>query len=99
MTLQEAKDMVPIFLEMSEPERSKIFFRFQDFIWHYNPTKSEEDLCEILNELAVCLDDYEPNPEWRKDCPGHYYGEEKLIENIQEALQAIEALEMKNKNI
>ena len=99
MKLQEAKNMIPRLLQVFEPERSKKIFQFQEFIWNYHPNPSEEELCEILDDLAMDLDLYEPNPEWRKECPGCYYGEEKLIENIKEALRSIEALEMKNQNI
>ena len=99
MTLQEAKNMIPAILKVSESERFKIISDFQKFIWNYKSSDDENDLSDILWCLAYDLDFYEPNPEWRKECPGCYYGEEKLIENIKEALQSIEALEMKNPNV
>ena len=98
MTSQEAKKNISILLEIVEPERSKKISEFQKFITK-DPSIEEmdNDLYDILLDLAWDLDFYEPNPEWRKEC--NLDGEEKLIENIKEALQAIEALEMKNPNV
>ncbi len=97
ITFQEAKGMLIKLLETSEPETTKKVYAFQDFIWHHEPDETEEDLCEILDDLALDLDDYEPNSEVRKECRS-FYGEEKLIQNIQEALEAINLWEIKNQN-
>lgn len=78
MTLQEAKDMVPRLMPVLEPERSKKIYQFQEFIWNYHPHESEEALCDILDDLAMDLDLYEPNSEWRKQCPDCYYGVQAL---------------------
>ncbi|WP_243018432.1 MULTISPECIES: hypothetical protein [Candidatus Cardinium] len=94
--IQDAKNLVLKLLTLSNPDRSRMISMFQKFISKYQPSKPEEELCEILDGLAMDLDYYEPNPEWRQECPGCYYDEEGLITNIQEALQAIEALENKN---
>ena len=98
MKIQEAKKMVAILLKNSEPERSKRICDFQNFICNYRPDEPEEALYDILYNLAWDLDFYEPNPKWRQECPGCYYGEEKLVENIQEALEAINLWEIKNQN-
>lgn len=97
MTLQEVKEMIVQLLISSEPERSKKISTFQQLIWKDKSIDFEEDLYEILHNLAVDLNYYVPNPEWRKE-DSSYYDEQGLITNIEEALQAIELLEIKNQN-
>jgi hypothetical protein len=66
------------------PDR-ELVFSFQNEIWH-NEVIKDEALKEILSELA--LDYYEPNEEWRKENRS-FYGEEKLSEIIDVAVQRI----------
>lgn len=97
MTLKEIKTMIEQLLVYSEPERSKKISAFQQLIWRDQSINLKEDLYDILYELAVDLDYYEPNPAWRQEDIS-FYGEDKLVQHIQEALEAINLWEIKNKN-
>jgi len=62
--------------------RSMLIKEFQELIWN------DENANEILSELAYDLDFYEPNEEWRKEDPS-YYGDDRLEEEIQAAIQKL----------
>jgi hypothetical protein len=63
--------------------RKQLIKEFQELIW------SDDKADEILSELALDLDYYEPNEEWRKQDPS-YYGDDRLEEEIKSALKRIE---------
>jgi len=71
-------------------QRKELIDDFQKKIWEQqNYYTSNEVINSILSELAYDLDFYEPNEEWRKEDPS-YYGEERLEQEIKDALRKIE---------
>jgi hypothetical protein len=87
--------------ESNSKIRLDIISKFQNEIWNKNERDKETDvdegngISEILSELAIDLDYYEPNTEWRKEDPS-YYGDEKLEEEIRSALNKIDKLNDKS---
>ncbi len=63
---------------------------FQRIIWN-SDFKCSELQEEILGDLALDLDYYEPNPIWRAEDPS-YYGEKRLFEEINSALEGLNKL-------
>ncbi len=97
MTLQEAKKIITKIRDSPEYERSKVILEFEKLV-SGGKFDISHALYEILDDLVETLAYYVSNPEWRKK-DRSFYGEEKLVQNIQGALQAIEALEIKNQNL
>lgn len=64
-------------------DRRRLISEFQELIWN------NENLNEILSELAYDLDFYEPNEEWRKEAPS-YYGDDRLEVVIKTAIQKLQ---------
>jgi hypothetical protein len=62
---------------------------FQDNVWHRQSMISggAEEQWDVLNDLALDLDYYEPNPSLRK---GQFYGDAKLVLEITTALQKLD---------
>jgi hypothetical protein len=74
-------------LKEKEPFRTELIDDFQsDF---FNDDCMEDALCEIVRVIAVDLDFYEPNEEWRKQ-DSSFYGNEKLEEIIKQGIIKIE---------
>ena len=71
-----------------------LIVEFQRKISDYEPSKEEYKIYNLLNDLALDLDYYEPNPEWRKEDPS-FYGDDKLEEEIRTALEKIERIRKK----
>ena len=63
--------------------RMQLIREFQELIWN------DDNANEILSELALDLDYYEPNEEWRKQDPS-YYGDDRLEEEIKLAIRKLE---------
>lgn len=68
---------------------------FQNIIWEDKEEVKNEVINSILSELAIILDNYEPNYEWRKES-NIYFGDEELKEKIQNSLKKIEILKNEN---
>ena len=68
--------------------RLKLIQQFQNHIWNMNDKSPEY---EILNELAMDLDYYESDTKLRKEASS-YYGEDKLIKEIQTAISRINSI-------
>jgi hypothetical protein len=60
---------------------------FQNTVWDDNSI-DDENINDILTDIAYILDFYEPNEEWRKEDPG-YYGDDKLEEVLKIAIQKL----------
>jgi hypothetical protein len=69
-------------------QRAVLINEFQARMWNGNGYGNDENINNILSELAYDLDFYEPNEEWRKESHS-YYGEERFKYEVQCALQKI----------
>ncbi|MEI8366367.1 MAG: hypothetical protein WCF65_08100 [Parachlamydiaceae bacterium] len=65
--------------------KSELIEDFQQSVWNSDTETVEH---EIFNELAYDLDYYEPNEQLRKE-NSSYYGEERLIKEIESAINKI----------
>ncbi|HEY4323277.1 MAG TPA: hypothetical protein VGN20_04805 [Mucilaginibacter sp.] len=74
-------------LKEKEPFRTELIDDFQNEF--FNDECMDDVLCEIVRDIAVQLDFYEPNDEWRKQNSG-FYGNEELEEIIKQGLVKIE---------
>jgi hypothetical protein len=57
---------------------------FQDTVWNDWVSGATEEQSDVLNDLALDLDYYEPDPRLRE---GIYYDDSRLEAEITEALQ------------
>jgi|DewCreStandDraft_4_1066084.scaffolds.fasta_scaffold101742_2 hypothetical protein len=71
--------------------RADIISAFQKDIWNTKAGGEPNEAFTILKELAYDLDFYQPDPALRKE-DASYYGEERLVEEIADALKRIEAV-------
>ena len=78
-----------ILLEKDSEKKGKKVFEFTYLVLNGDTEKDEID--ELLSELALDIDYYEPDPEVRRSEPC-YIGDEKLEEEIKSALEKIEKL-------
>ena len=84
----ELIQLLRVVLEAEQPLKQKLIKVFQDEVWN-DESKQDENLNEILSELAYDLDFYEPNEEWRKEAPS-YYGDDRLEVIIKTAIQKLQ---------
>jgi hypothetical protein len=68
-------------------ERHSHIKKVCDLIWD-DETVQDDKLSDTLTDIAYTLEDYEPNPTWRKQDPS-YYGDERLEQEIISALQIL----------
>lgn len=78
----------------SSKKRTQLIKEFQENIWNGPGYSEDEEVNEILSELAYDLDFYEPNEALRMEDLS-YYGEERLTREVRTALQKL----AKHKNI
>lgn len=74
------------------PERIK---RFQQLVWDTREDEiasGEQQIWDILNDLAVDLDYYEPNEEWRRESPS-FFGDEEVCQRILAAIAKVESVD------
>ena len=69
--------------------RPTLIREFQEKIWNEEDYGNNENINEILRELAYDLDFYEPDKEWRKESLS-YYGDKRLEQEVKVALEKIE---------
>jgi hypothetical protein len=67
--------------------RPELIDRFQGLVWH-GPAAAGDEAGEIFADLAYDLDFYEQDPKARSEDPS-YYGDERLEEEIREALRKL----------
>jgi len=84
----ELIQLLQVVLEAELPIKQKLIRDFQDEVWN-DESIQDENLNEILSELAYDLDFYEPNVEWRKEAPS-YYGDDRLEVVIKNAIQKLQ---------
>ncbi|MGC8785738.1 MAG: hypothetical protein ACP5RN_15320 [Armatimonadota bacterium] len=73
--------------------RSERIKRFQQLVWDTREDEiapDEQQIWDILNDLAVDLDYYEPNEEWRRESPS-FFGDEEVCQRILAAIAKVES--------
>ena len=74
---------------LNQPEhRMKFIKEFQEKVWDASEDMTMSPQWDTLTELAYDLDFYEPDPVLRAE-DHSYYGEERLIKEIQTALEKL----------
>jgi hypothetical protein len=73
-------------------KRADLISAFQSEIWNAKASGKPNEVLNVLKELAYDLDFYQPDPALRQE-DASYYGDERLVEEINAALKTIEALE------
>jgi hypothetical protein len=68
--------------------RKELIFRFQEMVNNAPPLAPEDEATEILGDLAWDLSFYVQKPQTRREDPA-YYGDERLEEEIREALRKL----------
>ena len=70
--------------------RQECIKKFQDYVFHHGePIQgANSSQWDVLNELAMDLDYYEPDTAMRREDPT-FYGDERLEREIQEALNKL----------
>lgn len=90
MTINDIiKFLNSILLDKNSETRRMLVIGFNNYMFNHNGIIQNESIDDILIELAHDLEYYEPNPEYRSQDPS-FYNDEKLEENIKQALFAIE---------
>lgn len=89
MLINKVKNLLAEAQTSSLERRMSCIKELQNMIWD-DGTIQDESVNDILTDIAYELDFYEPNEEWRRESPS-YYGEERLKQEIQTALQKLEA--------
>jgi predicted nucleic acid-binding protein len=73
--------------------RSERIKRFQQLVWDTREDEiapGEQEIWDILNDLAADLDYYEPNEEWRREDPS-FFGDEEVCQRILIAIAKAES--------
>jgi len=86
MKTNEITQMLRNILQFDGKARAEAIKNFQNAIWEPTPETDSQPWYDIANDLALDIDYYEPNPEWRRECFS-FYGDEKLEEIINTALR------------
>lgn len=95
ISLNEIKEKLhEILNEKPGKGRGELVTKFDDMIFLCDDLKVDEDIEDVLVELAWDLEYYVSDPQWREEDPS-YYGDERLEQEINEALQKIEVLRNK----
>ena len=84
-----------ILIERHSETRGNLVMKFDDMIFLSDDLEVNEEVENILIDLAHNLEYYVSNPKWRREDPA-YYGDEKLVSNINEAHQKIEIIRDQN---
>ncbi|MEO6978608.1 MAG: hypothetical protein ABI113_09530 [Mucilaginibacter sp.] len=87
---KEAVEKLKEILTEKEPRRSELIADFHRKIFKED-YHIDETVDEILSELAIDMDFYEPNEEWRKQDHSFYYSE-GLEEVIKAGLIKLETI-------
>lgn len=74
--------------------RKEFINEFQELVWNEKCKHIDENINEIVSELAYDLDFYEPNETFRNQ-DSSFYGDERLEEEIQNTLKKLENFNMK----
>jgi len=70
-------------------KRQSLIKSFQQEVWNVKMGEKQSKALEILQELAYDLDYYVQDAELRQEDPT-YYGDDRLVEEINSALKQIE---------
>ena len=62
--------------------------KFQNLVWHSDIDYPTDELSEIFGDLAYDLDFYEPDSRLRSE-DSSYFGEERALKEIKDALAAV----------
>jgi hypothetical protein len=77
-------------LSANPEQRQKLIAEFQKSVWD-NEKQAKTPADEILAELAYDLDYYVPDEKARSQFSG-YYGDERLVEEINHSIKKLEEL-------
>lgn len=77
-------------LKSANSERVKVIKEFQNEVWNDNSIQ-DQNLNELLSEIAYDLDFYEPNEKWRKEALS-FYSNKELEELIKNAIQKLQGI-------
>jgi len=88
ITLQEILRDLHEILNPIQGAREPMIRQLQNKIWD-GDTGSDEELNEILSELAYDLDFYEPDTEMRKESDG-FFDQERLVEMVNFTIRKLE---------
>lgn len=88
MIINKLKELLGEALGSSGEGRIKAIKEFQNIIWD-DTSIQDDNLNDVLTDVAYRLDFYEPNEEWRKEDPS-YYGDDRLEEEIKSAIQKLQ---------
>jgi len=70
--------------------RQSLIATFQREVWNLEKVEKPDRVREVLQELAYDFDFYVPDPALRREDPS-YYGDERLVEEIEAALRRLKA--------
>ncbi len=73
---------------LNKKERTSFIKSFQERVWNGEEFSSDERINEILRDLALNLDYYEPDKILRSESPS-YYGDKRLESEITDAIKLI----------
>ncbi len=65
---------------------------FQEAVWETPETDDDASAWDLLIDLATDMEYYVPDPELRREHPS-YFGDDRLIEEIQATLEKLEQAE------
>jgi hypothetical protein len=87
MLLNELINLLAIALEFSGEVRIKAIKEFQNTVWN-DTSIDNENLNDVLTDIAYILDFYEPNEEYQNES-SNYYGNDALKLKIRSALHKL----------
>ena len=73
---------------LNKKERTSFIKSFQERVWNGEEFSSDERINEILRDLVLNLDYYEPDKILRSESPS-YYGDKRLESEITDAIKLI----------
>jgi hypothetical protein len=76
-------------LRSSGSEREELMDRVHNAVMRDQDLVLDTESEDILVDLVVTMDYYEPNPEWRRHDPS-YYDDTKLVEVLNSAIERLE---------
>ena len=88
MILEELKILLYKIQSVYDSHRERYIKEFQEKVWN-DETIQNEEINEMLTEIAYDLDFYDPNKEKRKEFHG-YYGSDRLSDEIKSAIDRLE---------
>lgn len=79
----------------NKKERTSLIKSFQERVWNGEEFNSDERINEILRDLALDLDYYEPDKILRSESPS-YYGDKRLESEVTDVIFRINKTQTQN---